>query len=124
MKVLKVHEIPLEKLEPKRNAKTEYEIKKRLLLAIDDDSLSQTLGDVATKNIYLLLEQKCHMKPEDIPDNARALPFTKMVDAMKAIMTRNLPFDAVMPEMVYLTVSGIILFIMGTIAYRMALNRL
>jgi ABC-2 type transport system permease protein len=53
-----------------------------------------------------------------------ALPFTKMVDAMKAIMTRNLPFDAVVPELLYITVSGIILFIIGTIAYRIALKRL
>ena len=67
--------------------------------------------------------------PLDImPEAARtfgeALPFTKMVDAMKDIMTRNLPFDAVIPEMIYLTVSGLILFTIGTIAYRMALKRL
>jgi ABC-2 type transport system permease protein len=53
-----------------------------------------------------------------------ALPFTKLVDAMKAIMTRNLPFDAVIPEFLYLTVSGLILFALGTIAYRLALKRL
>jgi ABC-2 type transport system permease protein len=53
-----------------------------------------------------------------------ALPFTKLVDAMKAIMTRNLPFDAVVPEFLYLTVSGLIFFALGTIAYRVALKRL
>ena len=65
---------------------------------------------------------------EIMPEAARvfgeALPFTKLVDAMKAIMTRNLPFDAVIPEILYLTVSGLILFILGTIAYRIALKRL
>ena len=53
-----------------------------------------------------------------------ALPFTKLVDAMKAIMTRNLAVDAIIPELLYLTVSGIILFAIGTIAYRIALKRL
>lgn len=53
-----------------------------------------------------------------------ALPFTKLVDAMKAIMTRNLPFDAVIPEMLYLTVSGLFLFALGIIAYRITLKRL
>jgi len=43
---------------------------------------------------------------------------------MKAIMTRNLTVDAIIPELVYLTVSGIILFAIGTIAYRIALKRL
>ena len=47
-----------------------------------------------------------------------------MVDALKDIMTRNLPCDAVIPEMIYLTASGLILFTIGTIAYRMALKRL
>ena len=65
---------------------------------------------------------------EMIPEAARAfgeaLPFTKVVDTMKAIMTRNLPFDAVIPEILYLTVSGLILFIIGTIAYRISLKRL
>lgn len=53
-----------------------------------------------------------------------ALPFTKLVDAMKAIMTRNLAVDAIIPELFYLTVSGIILFSIGTVAYRIALKRL
>ena len=62
--------------------------------------------------------------PEAAQVFGEALPFTKMVDAMKDIMTRNLPFDAVIPEMIYLTVSGIIIFIIGIAAYRMALKRL
>jgi ABC-2 type transport system permease protein len=53
-----------------------------------------------------------------------ALPFTKLVNAMQDVMTRNLPFDAVIPEMVYLAVSGLILFLVGTIAYRISLRRL
>ncbi len=53
-----------------------------------------------------------------------ALPFTKLVNAMTDLMTRNLPFDAIIPELMYLTVSGIILFTLGTIAYRLALKRL
>ena len=64
------------------------------------------------------------MMPEAAQAFGKALPFTKLVDAMKAIMTRNLPFDAVIPEILYLTVSGLILFSLGTIAYRIALKRL
>ncbi|PVX25710.1 MAG: hypothetical protein CW691_03675 [Candidatus Bathyarchaeum sp.] len=62
--------------------------------------------------------------PEAAQAFGEALPFTKLVNAMKDIMTRNLPLDAVIPEIVYLTVSGLILFSIGTIAYRMALKRL
>jgi len=43
---------------------------------------------------------------------------------MQDVMTRNLPFDAVIPEMLYLAASGLILFALGTIAYRIALKRL
>jgi hypothetical protein len=69
MKVLKVHRFPLEKLENKRSTKKlEDRLKKRLLLAIDD-GLNQALGDIATKNVYWLLEQKCHLKPKEIPNN-------------------------------------------------------
>ncbi len=64
------------------------------------------------------------MMPEAAQAFGNALPFTKLVDAMKDIMTRNLPFDAVIPELLYLTVSGLILFSLGTIAYRIALKRL
>jgi len=53
-----------------------------------------------------------------------ALPFTKLVNAMQDIMTRNLAFDAVVPEILYLAVSGLILFLVGTIAYRISLKRL
>ena len=52
------------------------------------------------------------------------LPFTKLVNAMQKIMTRNLAFDAVIPEILYLAVSGLILFLLGTIAYRISLRRL
>ncbi len=64
------------------------------------------------------------MMPEAAQAFGNALPFTKLVDAMKDIMTRNLPFDAVIPELLYLTVSGLILFSLGTVAYRIALKRL
>jgi ABC-2 type transport system permease protein len=64
------------------------------------------------------------MMPEAARTFGNALPFTKLVDAMKAVMTRNLPVDAVMPELIYLTISGVILFALGTVAYRMALKRL
>jgi len=53
-----------------------------------------------------------------------ALPFTKLVNAMQDVMTKNLPFDAVIPEMLYLAVSGLILFLVGTIAYRISMRRL
>ncbi|MHC3129918.1 MAG: ABC transporter permease [Candidatus Bathyarchaeota archaeon] len=62
--------------------------------------------------------------PEAAQIFGEALPFTKLVNAMQDIMTRNLPFDAVIPEILYLTVSGLILFILGTIAYRISLRRL
>jgi ABC-2 type transport system permease protein len=64
------------------------------------------------------------MMPEAAQVFGRALPFTKMVDAMTDIMTRNLGIDAIVPELLYLTVSGIILIVIGTIAYRLALKRL
>jgi hypothetical protein len=64
------------------------------------------------------------MMPQAAQAFGQVLPFTKLVDAMKDIMTRNLSVDAVFPELLYLTVSGIILFALGTIAYRVALKRL
>ncbi|MGD9131199.1 MAG: ABC transporter permease [Candidatus Bathyarchaeota archaeon] len=62
--------------------------------------------------------------PEAAQAFGNALPFTKMVSAMQDVMTRNLPFDGVIPEMLYLAASGLILFALGTIAYRIALKRL
>jgi len=53
-----------------------------------------------------------------------ALPFTKLVNAMQNIMTKNLPFGAVVPEMLYMTVAGLILFALGVIAYRLSIKRL
>ena len=53
-----------------------------------------------------------------------ALPFTKLVNAMQGIMTKNLPFEAVMPEILYLVVSGLILFALGIIAYWSSIKRL
>jgi ABC-2 type transport system permease protein len=62
--------------------------------------------------------------PEAAQAFGEALPFTKLVNAMQDVMTRNLPLDAVMPEMIYLAASGLILFIMGTIAYRISVKKL
>jgi ABC-2 type transport system permease protein len=62
--------------------------------------------------------------PKAAQDFGNALPFTKLVSAMQDVMTRNLPFDSVIPEMLYLAASGLILFTLGTIAYRIALKRL
>ena len=62
--------------------------------------------------------------PEAAQAFGEALPFTKLVNAMQDVMTRNLPFDAVIPEILYLVASGLILFTLGTIAYRIALKRL
>ena len=64
------------------------------------------------------------MMPEAARVFGEALPFTKLVDAMKDILTRNLPFNAIMPELLYLTASGLILFIIGAIAYRISMKRL
>jgi len=52
------------------------------------------------------------------------LPFTKLVYAMQDIMTKNLSLEAVMPEIIYMTISGLILFTVGIIAYRLSLKRL
>jgi len=64
------------------------------------------------------------MMPQAAQAFGQALPFTKLVDAMKDVMTRNLGVDAIFPELLYLTISGIILFALGTIAYRIALKRI
>jgi len=61
-------------------------------------------------------------KPAQIFGNV--LPFTKLVTAMQDIMTKNLPFEAVMPEIIYMTISGLILFALGVIAYQLSLKRL
>lgn len=53
-----------------------------------------------------------------------ALPFTKLVTATQGIMTKGLPFDAVMPEVLYMAISGLILFALGIIAYQISLKRL
>ena len=62
--------------------------------------------------------------PEPAQIFGEALPFTKLVKAMQDIMTKNLPFEAVMPEILYMTISGLILFALGTITYRLSLKRL
>jgi len=62
--------------------------------------------------------------PEPAQIFGEALPFTKLVNAMQDIMTKNLPFEVVMPEIIYLTISGLILFAVGIIAYRLSLKRL
>jgi ABC-2 type transport system permease protein len=62
--------------------------------------------------------------PEPAQIFGETLPFTKLVDAMQSIMTKNLPFEAVTPEIIYMTVSGLILFALGIIAYQLSLKRL
>jgi len=64
------------------------------------------------------------MMPEPAQIFGNVLPFTKLVTAMQSIMTKNLPFEAVMPEIIYMTISGLILFALGVIAYRLSLKRL
>ena len=62
--------------------------------------------------------------PEPAQIFGEALPFTKLVNAMQDIMTKNLPFEAVMPEIIYMAISGLILFAIGIITYRVSLKRL
>jgi ABC-2 type transport system permease protein len=64
------------------------------------------------------------MMPEPAQIFGNVLPFTKLVTAMQSIMTKNLPFEAVMPEIIYMTISGLILLALGVIAYRLSLKRL
>ena len=42
--------------------------------------------------------------PEPAQVFGEALPFTKLVSAMQDIMTKNLPFEAVMTEIIYLAI--------------------
>ncbi|MCW3986612.1 MAG: ABC transporter permease [Candidatus Bathyarchaeota archaeon] len=62
--------------------------------------------------------------PQSAQIFGEALPFTKLVNAMQGIMTKNLPFEAIMPEIVYMSISGMILFALGVAAYRLSLKRL
>jgi ABC-2 type transport system permease protein len=62
--------------------------------------------------------------PESAQIFGEALPFTKLVHAMQDSMTKNLPLEAVMPEIIYMTISGLILFTLGIIAYNLSLKRL
>jgi len=62
--------------------------------------------------------------PEPAQIFGEALPFTKLVYAMQDIMTKNLPFEAVIPEILYMSISGVILFTLGIITYRLSLKRL
>lgn len=73
--VLKVYEIPIAKMQNKGAAPQLDGIKKHLLVAIDE-GLNQVLGNITTKSIYCFLEQKCHMKPEDIPNNLEKFQVT------------------------------------------------
>jgi len=54
----------------------------------------------------------------------RILPFTKLVLAMQNIMTKNLSLEAVMPQISYMALSGMILFTLGVAAYMLSLKRL
>ncbi len=53
-----------------------------------------------------------------------ALPFTKFVEAMQNTMTKNLPLSSIMPQIIYLTISGVILFVAGVLAYWWSLKKL
>jgi ABC-2 type transport system permease protein len=64
------------------------------------------------------------MMPEAAQAFGNTLPFTKLVNAMQSIVTRNLPITAVVPEIVYMAVSGLTLFALGVIAYWVSLKRL
>jgi len=64
------------------------------------------------------------LMPEPAQIFGNALPFTKLVTTMQGIMTKNLPFETFTPEIIYMTISGLILFTIGVIAYRLSLKRL
>ena len=53
-----------------------------------------------------------------------ALPFTKFVEVMQGSMTKNLPISSLMPQIVYMAISGIVLFAAGVAAYWWSLKRL
>ena len=53
----------------------DYKFKKILLKAIDE-SLNKLLGETAAQTIYFHLEQKQHLKLEDIPDDLKNFLFT------------------------------------------------
>ena len=52
----------------------ESKFKKALLNAVDE-SLNRILGETATQTVYFHLEQKYHLKLEDIPDNLEDFHF-------------------------------------------------
>jgi ABC-2 type transport system permease protein len=52
------------------------------------------------------------------------LPFTKFVEVMQGAMTKNLPISSLMPQIIYMTASGIVLFAAGIAAYWWSLKRL
>jgi ABC-2 type transport system permease protein len=52
------------------------------------------------------------------------LPFTKFVEAMQDSMTKNLPLQSLMPQIVYVAISGIALFAAGITAYWWSIKRL
>jgi ABC-2 type transport system permease protein len=64
----------------------------------------------------------------DMPSSAQAfgntLPFTKLVDAMQDIMTKGFPITEEVPEILYMTTFGLILFVLGVVAYWASLKRL
>jgi len=53
-----------------------------------------------------------------------ALPFTKFVEAMQNTMTKNLPLSSIMPQIIYMVISGVILFAAGVLAYWWSLKKL
>ncbi len=52
------------------------------------------------------------------------LPFTKFVEAMQNTMTKNLPLSSIMPQIIYMLISGVILFAAGVLAYWWSLKKL
>ena len=57
----------------KRQSEEEFE---RCLLEAIDESMVHILGETATQAIYFHLEQKHHLKREDVPDNLEDFQFT------------------------------------------------
>ncbi len=52
------------------------------------------------------------------------LPFTKFVEAMQNTMTKNLPLSSILPQIIYMAISGVVLFSAGVLAYWWSLKKL
>ncbi|MFX0125855.1 MAG: hypothetical protein ACFFAE_19695, partial [Candidatus Hodarchaeota archaeon] len=62
--------------------------------------------------------------PKPAQDFGNIIPFTKATDALKLIMVKNVGFEDVLFQFLYVTFCGIGIFILGILSYLFYLRRL